>query len=135
MTTQAAYCVLSNVVLMLMHMAREQPASAQATPEFQIHHRMALAMEVAGLDREKLAEELGVHRNTVTNWVKGHTPPSRAVLIAFAFRCGVPFNWLLTGERTYDNGPDSGPGQVTDMSVWKMRRQPPAVTELLEATG
>ena len=91
---------------MLMHMSDTQVAPL--APQFGLKHRLALALEVADIDRDQMAAELGVHKNTITNYMRGHTVPSRGVLIAWAFRCGVPFEWLLTGHVTANGGPDEG---------------------------
>lgn len=61
---------------------------------------MARALEVAGLSREDIASELDVHRNTISNYLNGKTTPTRAVLIAWHLRTGVPLEWLQTGEMS-----------------------------------
>ena len=48
-------------------------------PQFQLHHRLALAMEWADVENTDMAAELGVHRNTLSNYLNGHTRPSRSV--------------------------------------------------------
>lgn len=94
---------------MLTRMAEAQ-TKGDGVPQFGQRHRMALALEFAGLSRDDMAAELDVHRNTIGNWMKGTKPAPRAALIAWALRCGVPFEWLLTGTIT-DNGPDDGTEQ------------------------
>lgn len=94
---------------MLTHMSDTQVAPL--APQFGLKHRLALALEVACLDRDQMAAELGVHKNTITNYMRGHTVPSRGVLIAWALRTGVPFEWLLTGHLA-----EGGPGQGTSMA-------------------
>lgn len=88
-----------------------------SVPHFEMRHRLALALEWAHVPVSEMAEELGISRNTVGNYLAGRTVPSRAILRVWSLRCGVPFDWLLTGTIPKD-GPDSGPGQVTDMSGW-----------------
>lgn len=68
---------------------------------------MDRALEVAGLTRDQMATELGVHRNTIGNYLNGKTAPTRSVLIAWHFRTGVPLQWLETGDL--DGGGDGGP--------------------------
>lgn len=87
-------------------MAETQTAPGGA-PQFQLKHRLALAMEIAGVDRDGVAAELGVHKNTVANYLRGETRPSRSVLRVWALRCGVPFEWLETGRSAGDYGPDT----------------------------
>lgn len=84
-------------------MAEPQPAGW--VPAFELRHRLALALEVAGLSREDIASELDVHRNTISNYLNGKTAPTRAVLIAWSLRTGVPLQWLASGEW---NDPDDG---------------------------
>lgn len=69
---------------------------------------MALALETAGVSVQSIADELDVNRNTIGNYLAGRTNPSRAVLRVWALRCGVPFEWLLTGHVSENGGPDQG---------------------------
>lgn len=100
---------MPNDALMLIGMAEAQQTGG--VPQFTQRHRMALALEFAGLTREDMAAELDVHRNTIGNWMKGTKPVPRAAMIAWAFRTGVPFEWLLTGHVTENGGPDEGSGR------------------------
>lgn len=88
-------------------MANPQPAGV--VPGFEMRHRLARALEVAGLTRDEMAAELNVHRNTIGNYLNGKYVP-RAVLIAWHLRTGVPLRWLEHGDRPDDNGgiPDIG---------------------------
>lgn len=95
---------------MLRDMAEPQHAARAGGPQFQLKHRLALAMEIADVDRDGIATELGVHKNTVANYLRGETRPSRSVLRVWALRCGVPFEWLETGRSAGD--PDDGTEQV-----------------------
>lgn len=52
-----------------------------------------------------MADLLGVTRNTVGNYMAGRTAAPVAVLRVWALRCGVPFDWLLTGETSEDDDP------------------------------
>lgn len=89
-------------------MAETQQAARAGGPQFQLKHRLALAMEIADADRDAIATELGVHKNTVANYLRGETRPSRSVLRVWALRCGVPFDWLETGRATADIDPTEG---------------------------
>ncbi len=93
-------------------MAETQQAARAGGPQFQLKHRLALAMEIAEADRDAIATELGVHKNTVANYLRGETRPSRSVLRVWALRCGVPFEWLETGHSVADGDP----GQETRMA-------------------
>lgn len=72
---------------------------------------MALALEASDVKVSEMADELGVGRNTVGNYLAGRTNPTRSVLRVWALRTGVPFDWLLTGHVAYD-----GPDQDTRMA-------------------
>lgn len=76
-------------------------------PRFEMRHRMGLALEAGDVKVSEMADELGVGRNTVGNYLAGRTKPTRSVLRVWALRTGVPFDWLLTGHVS-DNGPDEG---------------------------
>jgi transcriptional regulator with XRE-family HTH domain len=88
-------------------MAETQQQAPGGAPQFQLKHRLGLAMEIADIEREDIAAELGVHKNTVANYLRGDTRPSRSVLRVWALRCGVPFEWLETGRSDVEYGPDT----------------------------
>lgn len=89
-----------------------EPQAAAVAPSFELRHRMTLALEVAGITREDMATELGVHRNTISNYISGRTAPTRAVLIAWHLRTGVPLRWLEKGDPG-SNGDDPLKDPVT----------------------
>jgi transcriptional regulator with XRE-family HTH domain len=66
-------------------------------PAFGLTHRLALALEVAELRPEDMAEEIGRSVTTIRNYLAGRTSPSRAVITAWAFRCGIDRDWLAYG--------------------------------------
>lgn len=101
---------MPNDVRMLIRMAEPQTTSG-TVPQFALRHRMGLALETAGIARDEMAAELGVHKNTVGNWMRGVVPPPRAALIAWALRCGVPFDWLISGTQPKEY-PDTPGGHV-----------------------
>lgn len=68
-------------------------------PVILLHHRLALALDHAGLKPGDMVRVLDVHRNTVSAYLSGRSTPSRAALALWALRCGVSFHWLLTGEN------------------------------------
>lgn len=65
---------------------------------------MAIALEHAGISVGTMAEELDVHRNTISSYLHGRTRPRRSDLRVWALCCGVPFEWLLTGIEPTDHG-------------------------------
>lgn len=44
-----------------------------------------------------MATELGMHVNSVHNYIAGRRTPKRPALIVWSMRCGVPFEWLASG--------------------------------------
>lgn len=86
-------------------------------PAFEMRHRLALALEAAGVSNEEMAEEIGRGVTTVRNYRKGRTIPERAVLVTWALRCGVPFDWLAYGVTNLD-GPRDPAEQVSKSSPW-----------------
>ena len=64
---------------------------------------MRIAAEWSHTPLGAIADELEVSRDTISNYLAGRTRTPRAVLIAWAFRTGVPLEWLLTGEEPQDN--------------------------------
>lgn len=71
-------------------------------PEWTVGDRLAKARQSARVSRDEMAQLLGVHRNTVSNYERGTTAPSVAVLRVWAQRCEVPFEWLRSGEVGLD---------------------------------
>jgi transcriptional regulator with XRE-family HTH domain len=66
---------------------------------------MRKAREHAGLKQSELAAEIGVGRSTIVTYETGRSQPSRPVLLSWALRCGVPFEWLAgTGPSTWGGG-------------------------------
>jgi len=50
------------------------------------------------LSQEKLAEILGVKRNTLSNWERGENEMNYEAMHILYTKFGVNINWLLTGE-------------------------------------
>lgn len=73
-------------------------------PEWTMPDRLRKAREHAGLEQAELAHDMGVSRNTVNNYERGRTTPRRPVILAWAIRCGVPVEWLWTGQADADDG-------------------------------
>lgn len=68
------------------------------TLEWTIADRLWKAREYAGLDQRQLAEQMGVSRQTVSNYENANTRPRRIVLNAWAAITGVEVAWLETGR-------------------------------------
>ena len=67
-------------------------------PPWELHHRLARALEWQGVTAEEMAVELGQHVNSVYNYASGRRVPKRSVIRVWALRCGVPFDWLEHGD-------------------------------------
>ena len=86
------YLLLHKLVLSLRRMG-----DTQTVPTWQLHHRLALALEHSGISAEQMAEELGMHVNSVHNYAAGRRAPKLSTLKVWADACGVPREWLIGG--------------------------------------
>ena len=85
---------------------------SQQTP--QVLHDVPTSWRSGGrADGRGLADALGVHRNTIGNYLSGRTQADKRTLIAWALATGVPYVWLTDGKTPADGqGPDDGGGGV-----------------------
>lgn len=107
-------------------------------PEWTLADRLLKARKHAGLTNNDLAADLGYGRQTISAWVTGAEVPRRAIILAWALRCGVDVGWLETGEAPAGR-PDGGPsgldgsetasGQVIDGTGWFLRNAEPELAE------
>lgn len=90
-------------------MSNTATAQTLPIPQFKLHHRLALTMEEAGVTTEQMADALGVHVNSVTNYTSGRRVPKRSVIKVWALRCGHPelWHWIETGNEA-NSDPDKG---------------------------
>lgn len=86
-------------------------------PLWRLQDRLARALDEADVSVTDMAAELGVHRNTVSNYLHGRRP-SKAVLRVWSLRCGVPYEWIERG--TID-------GEVTDAHTACDEREYPII--------
>ena len=86
------------------------------TPVFPQHYRLRLAMEQAGLDIDGMAAEIGMHRNSVLNYVSGRTRPNGAALRLWAMRTGVALEWLQMRDAQPDDGTTGGVTHREDLA-------------------
>lgn len=77
--------------------------------EFDLLDRLRKSMRISGKDAGALAVDLGVHRNTVGNYLNGRTELDRRTLVAWAVSTGVPVEWLEHGTVV---SPEPDPGQA-----------------------
>ncbi len=83
-------------------------------PPIEARHRLRIAREYASYDQSALAETIGVSRNTITNVEKGNVGIRKIVLNAWAMACGVPVDWITTGEPPENDDPTSGLGIISN---------------------
>ncbi|HXJ24620.1 MAG TPA: helix-turn-helix transcriptional regulator [Streptosporangiaceae bacterium] len=69
-------------------------------PQWTLGDRMRKARETAGLKQTDMAEDLGIGRSSIINYESDKAQPPRSVLIAWALRCGVDYEWL-SGEPIF----------------------------------
>jgi transcriptional regulator with XRE-family HTH domain len=67
-------------------------------PDWDLADRMRKALRVSGVSAIEMSAYLGVSRNTISNWINGHTPPPTMSVRLWALRTGVPYEWLRGGE-------------------------------------
>ncbi len=72
--------------------------STETIPRWDVADRMRKSLRDAGVGVQEMADYLEVSRNTVGNWINGHIPPSAQTLRLWSLRCGVPLEWLRTGD-------------------------------------
>jgi len=82
-----------------------QPTQTAAIPDWTLPWRLQRSLAYAGISIEDMAGELGVTRQTVSRWLNEHGTPRTGFVKLWALRCGVPYEWLLTGAdvRKQDN--------------------------------
>ena len=70
----------------------------QTIPEWTLTDRMQKSLRSAGMSPSGIAEQFGVHRNTVSGWMHGRIKPSTTTLRLWAVTTGVPYEWLIEGD-------------------------------------
>lgn len=77
-----------------------EATSPATVPTWTLGDRMRKAREHAGLKQTELAAEIGIGRSSIINYESDRAQPPRPVLVAWALRCAVPYEWL-TGEPVF----------------------------------
>lgn len=92
--------------------------NAPSLLEFDLLDRLAKSLRVSKMRPGDMAAQLGVHRNTIGNYLNGRTEVDRRTLIAWAFARApeVTVEWLETGQAPVQPEPDGG------LSVLRARR-------------
>lgn len=73
---------------------------APVPPQWTLGDRLRKAREHARLKQTEMAAEIGIGRSSIINYESDKAEPSRPVLLAWAMRCNVPYEWL-TGEPVF----------------------------------
>ena len=60
--------------------------------------RLAKARRIAGIDRQEMADYLGLTTQAVGHYEGDRRTPKLGVLRLWALRCGVPLEWLQYGD-------------------------------------
>jgi len=68
-------------------------------PSWRMADRIRRSLDHADIGVSELADELGVSRNTISNWVNGRHAPRPRDLRAVARVCGVDPGWLERGAE------------------------------------
>lgn len=68
-------------------------------PPLTIRWRLKMALDHGEISAQTMADELGVHRATLTRWMNVDGVPIRAIYLKqWAIRTGVDYDWLATGH-------------------------------------
>lgn len=67
--------------------------------EFDLADRMRKALRVSGWSVQRIADCIGVSRNTVSSWLNGRSVPNEDQLYLWSVYTRAPLEWLQRGER------------------------------------
>lgn len=90
-----------------------------AIPPIEMRHRLRIAREYAGYSQGQLAAAIGVSPNTIGNAETAKVEVRKIVLNAWAMACGVPVDWIRTGEP-----PANRPDPSSGLGIIRHDRQP-----------
>lgn len=112
----------------MLSMKTQQQPSHDDRFEFDMAIRMELARRRSGIEVQELAQRLEVSRNTVSNWINGHSTPREGDLKRFALAVGYPAEWLRYGMIPNLQMPDYelAGSNIAFMSDWEYKRYPAA---------
>lgn len=95
----------------IVHCMTTEQKMGGIVPEIGLRHRIAIARDAAGLRQIDLSRAIGISRATLAAVEQGVRVPRRGEVIAIAFACGVPLEWLETGETPADPDGSSEGGE------------------------
>ena len=99
-------------------------AERQSIPQWDLADRMAKALRESRMSVQQMADYLEVHRNTVSAWLHGRTPPSSQTVRLWALRTGVPYDWVRTGDGPNETGPDGDGGGTVESHLGESNSRP-----------
>lgn len=96
-------------------------------PEITLGWRLRMSLESAGISVQKIADELGYSRSTISRWLNDQDEPRPAVMAQWALLTGVDRGWLDTGKvssppPTPPNGPRGGTDTLANLTHRKAAR-------------
>lgn len=95
-------------VRIIAHMTID--AAGWRVPEWTRGDRLRKARELTGLGQEAFGDETGISRRSISDYEGDKAVPRKPVMMAWAFRTGVPLEWLETGATPQgDPGPEGLP--------------------------
>lgn len=98
----------------------DAPLPTTGVPQWDLADRLRKALRHGGVGVGQMAEYLDVDSGTVSRWLNGRITPSTQTVRLVALRCGVPYDWLVTG---LDVGPDlPGPASRCIARVVELRQ-------------
>lgn len=93
------------------HSPQQDQDTTSLIPAWTLGWRLQRALAHADLTTTDIADELGISRSTVSRWTNDHGAAPRAAYVKqWALRCGVPYEWLISGQEP-SNGPATPGGQ------------------------
>lgn len=96
-------------------------------PRWTLGDRLQKALDHAEVSREEMADYLGYSAQALGYYINGKRSPKIALVRQWAFRCGVDFEWLWTGEVSLPRG--KGPrGAGKKLRGWDSNPEPSGVS-------
>jgi transcriptional regulator with XRE-family HTH domain len=92
------------IVSQLAHNHEMTTTAIPRIPVWTTCDRMVKARKDAGMSQSDMAERMGISRRSITRYEDGHSEPSTAVLVAWAYFTNVQTNWLLGEDVTQGEG-------------------------------
>lgn len=107
----------------MFYMSEATTERVERVPEWTLGWKLKRGLDFAGLSAQEMANELGVHVGTVSRWMNDREPPRRAYVIAWALRCGVPFDWFAENEQWAARDSNSEPMDSSPISTAELKSE------------